>query len=160
MGELHEVDLYCDGACRGNPGLGGYGAILVCDGVEKEISGVVEQTTNNRMELLAAIKGFEVLTELCRVHVVTDSQYLHKGMTEWIHGWRRRGWRTSSKSPVLNRDLWERLSELAEGHEVTWEWVRGHEGHVYNERCDRLANRAMDEYSGRSGGRGKERRRW
>jgi ribonuclease HI len=142
--ELRRVILYCDGACRGNPGVGGYGVVLLCDGHQKELSGAVELTTNNRMELQAAIAGLEVLKEPCRVRAVTDSQYLKKGISEWIHEWQRRGWKTSKRGDVLNRDLWERLLELSRFHQLEWEWVRGHGGDVLNERCDELANEAID----------------
>ena len=144
-----QVTVYCDGACRGNPGLGAYAAILVSEGDEKEIYAAVERTTNNRMELQAVIEALETLNEPCRVRVVTDSQYVYRGMTEWIHNWQKRGWRTSGNKRVLNRDLWEKLLDESRRHEVEWEWVRGHDGHPFNERCDRLANRAMDEYLGR-----------
>ncbi len=121
---------------------------LRCGKHEREIYAAVPETTNNQMELMAAIKGLEELTEACVVRVVTDSQYVFRGMTQWIAGWQESGWKTSKRKPVRNRELWERLLALAERHEVEWEWVRGHDGHEENERCDRLANRAMDEYSG------------
>jgi len=138
-----EVELFCDGACSGNPGPGGYGAILRCRGVEKELSGAEPDTTNNRMELTAALQGLLQLKRPCRVTVVTDSQYLVKGMTEWMDGWLRSGWKNSKKEPVLNRDLWERLLEAAKQHQVRWQWVRGHAGHSENERCDLLAREAI-----------------
>lgn len=138
-----EVELFCDGACSGNPGPGGYGAILRCRGVEKELSGAAPETTNNRMELTAALEGLLLLNRPCRVTVVTDSQYLVKGMTEWMAGWLRSGWKNSKKEPVLNRDLWERLLEAAKQHQVRWQWVRGHAGHSENERCDLLAREAI-----------------
>lgn len=139
-----EVELFCDGACSGNPGPGGYGAILRCRGVEKELSGAEPDTTNNRMELTAALQGLLQLKRPCRVTVVTDSQYLVKGMTEWMDGWLRSGWKNSKKEPVLNRDLWERLLEAAKQHQVRWQWVRGHAGHTENERCDLLAREAIE----------------
>lgn len=142
---VQAVELYCDGACRGNPGVGGFAAILRCGRHETEVKGAERQTTNNRMELRAAIAGLEILKEKCSVRIVTDSQYLRQGMTQWIHDWVRRGWRTSQKKPVLNRDLWERLLELCSRHEVRWDWVPGHSGDVLNERCDALANQAIDE---------------
>lgn len=145
---LREVVLYADGACRGNPGVGGYAAILRCDGFEKELSGAERRTTNNRMELMAAITGLEALKEPCRVRIVTDSQYLMKGMTEWLPRWVARGWRTSARKPVLNQDLWVRLHELCKKHVVRWEWVRGHSGDLLNERCDALANEAIDQLLG------------
>lgn len=137
------VEVYCDGACSGNPGPGGYGAILRYNGHEREISGGEPQTTNNRMELTAAIEALRRLTRPCRVIVTTDSQYLAKGMTEWLAGWQRRGWMNSKKEPVLNRDLWEELSSLANRHAIEWRWVRGHAGHAENERCDVLARQAI-----------------
>lgn len=139
-----EVLVHCDGACRGNPGPGGYGAILRCGKHERELSGAEPRTTNNRMELTAAIAALSTLTERCRVRIVTDSQYLRKGITEWIKSWMRNGWRTAGRKPVLNRDLWERLVELCSRHDVEWGWVQGHSGDPFNERCDALANRAID----------------
>jgi len=141
-----EVEIFCDGACSGNPGVGGYGAILRYGSAEKELSGADGDTTNNRMELTAAIKALEALSRPCAVTITTDSQYLVKGMTEWLSGWVRRGWVNSRKEPVLNRDLWERLMELTGKHQVRWVWVRGHNGHLENERCDALARRAIDAY--------------
>lgn len=137
------VEIYCDGACSGNPGPGGYGAILRCQGRTKEISGGETPTTNNRMELTAAIAALRHLTRPCRVILTTDSQYLVKGMTEWIEGWQRKGWQNSKKEPVVNRDLWEALLELAGRHAIEWRWVRGHNGHSENERCDTLAREAI-----------------
>jgi ribonuclease HI len=138
------VEIYCDGACSGNPGPGGYGAILRYGGHEKELSGGKQETTNNRMELTGAILALESLTRPCRVTVTTDSQYLVKGMTEWIGGWVKKGWKNSKKEPVLNRDLWERLLTQAGIHQVNWVWVRGHNGHPENERCDELARQAIE----------------
>jgi ribonuclease HI len=137
------VDIFCDGACSGNPGPGGYGTILRCRGVEKELSGSAAETTNNRMELSAALEGLRQLTRPCRVTVTTDSQYLVKGMTEWLSGWQRNGWKNSKKAPVVNRDLWEALIEAVKQHDVSWQWVRGHDGHAENERCDALAREAI-----------------
>lgn len=137
------VEVFCDGACSGNPGPGGYGAILRYNGQEKDIWGAEPLTTNNRMELAGAIAALQKLTRSCRVVVTTDSQYLVKGMTEWIEGWQRKGWRNSKKEPVLNRDLWEELLELASRHSIEWRWVRGHSGHAENERCDLLARKAI-----------------
>lgn len=139
------VEIFCDGACSGNPGVGGYGCILRYKEKEKEISGAEEMTTNNRMELMGAISALESLKRPCRAVITTDSQYLHKGMTEWVQGWVKRGWINSKKEPVLNRDLWERLLELCRVHQVTWAWVRGHNGHLENERCDVLARAAIEE---------------
>jgi ribonuclease HI len=152
---MSEVRLYCDGACRGNPGLGAWAAILVWKGLERELSGVAESTTNNRMELEAAIQGIAALKRPCRLTVVTDSQYVHKGMTQWIEGWKRKGWVSSKDEEVRNRDLWERLDELASRHRTEWVWVRGHDGHEFNERCDELANQAMDRHLASSTSRGR-----
>ena len=140
------VEIFGDGACSGNPGIGGYGSILRCGGKGKELSGAEGATTNNRMEMTAVIKALEALTRPCEVVVTTDSQYLVKGMTEWLSGWVKRGWVNSKKEPVLNRDLWERLLELSKVHKIRWDWVRGHNGHVENERCDELARQAIDSF--------------
>ncbi len=137
------VEIFSDGACSGNPGPGGYGTILRYGDHVKELSGYDPHTTNNRMELLGAIAGLETLTRPCRARVTTDSQYVMKGMTEWIDGWVRRGWKNSKKQDVVNRDLWERLLVLCRKHQVEWCWVRGHDGHVENERCDELARAAI-----------------
>ena len=137
------VEIYSDGACSGNPGPGGWGTILRYDGREKELSGFDPATTNNRMEMMAAIAGLEALKRPCHVRLTTDSQYLHKGMTEWIQGWIRKGWKNSKKEEVLNRDLWERLLNACNPHQVDWVWVRGHAGHPENERCDELARAAI-----------------
>ncbi len=137
------VEIFCDGACSGNPGVGGYGAILRFGGHEKEISGGAIETTNNRMELSAAIEALRLLKRPCTVSVTTDSQYLARGATEWIHSWRRNGWRNSRREAVLNRDLWEALLELSRMHQIDWKWVRGHDGHPENERCDSLAREAI-----------------
>jgi len=138
------VEIFSDGACSGNPGPGGWGTILRFGGHEKELSGYDPETTNNRMELIGAIAGLEALTRPCRVRVTTDSEYVKKGMTEWIEGWVKRGWKNTQKKPVANRDLWERLLELADQHQVEWHWVRGHDGHAENERCDVLARAAIE----------------
>lgn len=137
------VEIFCDGACSGNPGPGGYGAILRYGGHVKELSGGARDTTNNRMEMTAAIEALRQLTRPCRVLITTDSQYLVKGMTEWIAGWQRKGWRNSKKEPVVNKDLWEQLLALSTPHSVQWKWVRGHNGHVENERCDQLAREGI-----------------
>jgi ribonuclease HI len=134
-----EVEIFTDGACSGNPGPGGWGAILRYRDVEKELSGFEPITTNNRMELMAAIAGLEALTRPCRVRLYSDSQYLRNGITQWIQSWKRRGWRTADKKPVKNVDLWQRLEVAAARHEVDWIWVRGHAGHPENERADALA---------------------
>ena len=141
-----KVEIFCDGACSGNPGPGGYGAILRYSGHEKELSGGERETTNNRMELGGAIAALESLKRPCRVVLTTDSQYLVKGMTEWLAGWVKKGWINSRKEPVLNRDLWERLLALANVHSIEWVWVRGHDGHPENERCDELARLALENY--------------
>jgi len=141
--ESTTVEIFCDGACSGNPGPGGYGAILRYSGSEKEISGAAPDTTNNRMEMTAVIEALRQLTRPCRIIVTTDSQYVVKGMTEWIEGWKRKGWQNSKKQPVLNRDLWETLLELSHPHTINWKWVRGHAGHIENERCDQLAREAL-----------------
>lgn len=150
MTEAGEVEIYTDGACLGNPGPGGWAALLVRGGNEKEISGGTLDTTNNRMELMAAISGLEALKRPCRVLLVTDSQYVMRGVEEWMAGWRRNGWRTSARKPVKNRDLWERLDAALAQHTVRWEWVRGHTGHPQNERVDELAREAA--VAQRSGG--------
>lgn len=137
------VEIYSDGACSGNPGPGGWGTILRWNGTVKELSGFDPETTNNRMELTAAIEGIAALKRPSSVRLTTDSKYLVQGITEWIHGWIRRGWKNSKKEAVANRDLWERLFELTRTHHVEWKWVRGHAGHRENERCDTLARAAI-----------------
>jgi len=139
------VEIYTDGACRGNPGPGGWGVLLRARGAEKELHGADRATTNNRMELTAVIEGLLALKKRARARVYTDSQYVQKGISEWIHDWKRRGWRTADRKPVKNADLWQRLDDLARGHKVEWLWVRGHAGHPENERADALANRGIDE---------------
>jgi ribonuclease HI len=143
MGE--SVHIFTDGACRGNPGPGGWGAILRYAERERELYGAERVTTNNRMELMAAIQALEALTRPCAIVVTTDSEYLRKGITEWLLQWKRRGWKTAAKQPVKNRDLWERLERAIDRHTVQWEWIKGHSGHEENERADSLANRAIDE---------------
>jgi ribonuclease HI len=137
------VEIYADGACKGNPGPGGWGVLLRAGGAEKELFGGERETTNNRMELTAVIRALEALKRRCKVRLYTDSQYVQKGISQWIHDWKRRGWRTADKKPVKNEDLWRRLDELAGGHDIEWHWVRGHAGHPENERADALANRAI-----------------
>ena len=139
------VEIYTDGACKGNPGVGGWGALLKYNGREQEIFGGEERTTNNRMELLAAIRALQALKRPCKVHLHTDSQYVQKGISEWIPGWKTRNWLTANKKPVKNDDLWKLLDQLAQQHDVEWFWVRGHSGHDGNERADELANRGVDE---------------
>jgi ribonuclease HI len=139
------VEIYADGACRGNPGPGGWGALLRVPGRSRELHGGEPHTTNNRMELTAVIEALATLRAKCKVRLYTDSQYVQKGISQWIHDWKRRGWRTADKKPVKNADLWRRLDELARGHEVEWHWVKGHAGHPGNERADALANKGIDE---------------
>ncbi len=138
------VEIYADGACSGNPGVGGYAAILRSGGKVKELSGCEKMTTNNRMELLAVISALESLKRPCRVTITTDSNYVVKGMNEWIEGWKKRNWLNSQKKAVLNRDLWERLLAASSPHEVEWTWIKGHNGHIENERCDELAREAIE----------------
>lgn len=137
------IEIFCDGACSGNPGPGGFGAILRAGNNEKELSGGEVNTTNNRMELTAAITALEALSRPCIVSVTTDSQYLVKGITEWIFSWIKKGWINSKKEPVVNRDLWERLYTQSKTHRIEWKWVKGHSGHSENERCDDLARAAI-----------------
>jgi ribonuclease HI len=138
------VSIYSDGACKGNPGPGGWGALLVSGGRERELFGGEAHTTNNRMELLAVIRALEALTRHCEIDLYTDSQYVKNGIETWIHGWKRNGWKTADKKPVKNADLWHELDVLAKRHTVRWHWVRGHNDHPGNERADALANRGVD----------------
>ena len=138
------VHIYTDGSCLGNPGPGGYGAILIYGKHRKEISEGFTLTTNNRMELLATIEALKLLTKPCQVELTTDSQYVKNGINQWIHNWRRNGWRTKDKKPVKNADLWQALDEVIQQHEVNWHWVKGHSGHPENERCDDLARTAAE----------------
>lgn len=144
------VELFTDGACSGNPGPGGWGAILRFKGTEKELKGGEAATTNNRMELMAVIEGLGALSRPCTVAVYTDSQYVQKGITEWMHSWKRRGWKTADNKPVKNEDLWKRLDAAAARHTVSWHWVRGHAGHAENERADGLARAGLAEAAGRT----------
>jgi len=137
--------MFTDGACRGNPGPGGWGVVLRYGRHEKELYGGERDTTNNRMELMAAIKGLESLTRGCKVRVTTDSVYVRSGITEWLPNWKRRGWKTAAGKPVKNLDLWQRLDRAAQAHDVSWHWVKGHSGHPENERADALANCGIDE---------------
>lgn len=141
---MKKVIIYTDGACRGNPGPGGYGALLCYGEQQKEVSGAVVNTTNNRMELLAAIEALAVLRSTCYVDLYTDSQYLKKGMTEWLHNWKKKNWKSASGQPVKNIDLWQRLEEVVQKHEVHWHWVKGHSNHPQNDFVDQLANEAID----------------
>ncbi len=139
-----KVVIYTDGACSGNPGPGGFGAVLISGKHRKEISKGYQQTTNQRMELMAVIAALESLNQSSQVALHTDSSYVKQGITSWIHQWKKRGWKTAAKSPVKNRDLWERLSALADQHDIRWSWVKGHSGDKENERCDYLATQAID----------------
>lgn len=140
------VDIYTDGACSGNPGPGGWGALMLCNGEEKELSGGEVETTNNRMEMLAAIQAFQALKKPTKVRLHTDSTYLKDGITKWIAKWKRNGWRTAAKKPVKNADLWQLLEEVMKPHNVEWHWVKGHSGHPENERADALARQGMAPY--------------
>ena len=142
---MTEVEIWTDGACRGNPGPGGWAAVLIARQSEKVLKGAEELTTNNRMELTAAIRGLEALRRKCRVRLHTDSEYVKRGVTEWLPEWKRRGWKTAARKPVKNEDLWRELDQLAQRHDIEWHWVRGHAGIAGNERVDRLANQAIDE---------------
>lgn len=138
------VEIFTDGACKGNPGPGGWGALLRYGSQEKEIFGGELNTTNNRMELMAAIKALEAITRPSKIHMTTDSEYVRKGVLEWMAGWKKRGWKTAAKQPVKNQDLWQRLDQAIQQHEIIWFWVKGHSGHIENERADDLANRGVD----------------
>lgn len=146
---MQVVEIYTDGACKGNPGPGGWGAVLRYKGVEKHLNGAERDTTNNRMELSAALMALNSLKRPCKVALTTDSEYLRKGITEWIHGWKKKGWRTASKQPVKNADLWQALDEAVARHDIEWRWVKGHSGHPENELADQLANQAIDQLLGR-----------
>lgn len=140
-----KVEIYTDGACKGNPGPGGWGAVLFYKGAERELWGGEAETTNNRMELMAAIMALAALKRHCDVRIVTDSQYVMQGITEWMANWKKRGWKTAARQPVKNADLWQALDEQVNRHAVEWRWVRGHTGHPGNERADMLANRGVSE---------------
>jgi len=141
---MEKVEIFTDGACRGNPGPGGYGSIIRTRDQQNEISGSAKSTTNNIMELTAAVVALKQLKEPCEVTLTSDSQYLVKGMTQWIEGWAKKGWLTAAKQPVKNKDIWLELNKLNKIHKISWKWVRGHQGHEENERCDLLANMAVD----------------
>lgn len=143
------IEIFTDGACSGNPGPGGWGVLMRWRGHEKELSGGEAQTTNNRMELMAAIQGLEAVKRAARVRLVTDSTYVKDGITKWIHGWKRNGWKTAAKKPVKNEDLWRRLDAALADHEIEWQWVKGHAGHAENERADELARRGIETVSRR-----------
>lgn len=142
---MSDVEIYTDGACRGNPGPGGWGVLLLSNGREKELSGGVSDTTNNRMELTAAIRGLSALTRRCRVVVYTDSEYVQRGIDEWLQKWKQRGWKTANRKPIMNEDLWKILDELAGQHDICWRWVKAHAGNPGNERADALANQGLEE---------------
>mgnify|MGYP000415609615 CR=1 FL=1 len=146
MSDTQRVRAYTDGACSGNPGPGGWGAILIHGQTEKELSGGELATTNNRMELMAAISALEALKRPSDVELTTDSVYVRDGITKWIHGWKRNGWKTADKKPVKNAELWQRLDEATKRHEITWHWIKGHAGHAENERADELAREGMKEF--------------
>ncbi len=143
-----EVEIFTDGACKGNPGVGGWGALLRNKGKERELFGGEAHTTNNRMELMGAIAALQALKRECRVRLHTDSKYVQQGISTWVHDWKRRGWKTASKQPVKNEDLWRTLDELAMRHKIEWVWVKGHAGHDGNERADELANRGVEKING------------
>lgn len=143
---MKEVEIFTDGACKGNPGPGGWGAVMRSGGHEKELYGGAPNTTNNRMEMMAAIEALKALNQRCHVKLTTDSQYLRKGITEWIDGWKRKGWKTASRQPVKNAELWQELDKLVAGHDIEWHWVKGHSGHPENERADQLANKGVEEF--------------
>jgi ribonuclease HI len=144
------VEIYTDGACKGNPGVGGWGALLRTKGKERELFGGEAHTTNNRMELMGAIAALEALKRPCQVRLHTDSKYVHQGITAWLPGWKRAGWKTSSKKPVKNEDLWRRLDVLSSQHQIEWVWVKGHAGHAGNEQADMLANKGVALISGQT----------
>jgi ribonuclease HI len=143
---MKQVEIYTDGACSGNPGAGGWGAVMRCAGKEREISGGEAHTTNNRMEMMAAIEALNALKEPCKVAIYTDSQYVKNGITEWVKNWQRNGWKNAQKEPVKNADLWQTLLAAVTPHDVSWHWVRGHNGHPENERADTLARLAVVKY--------------
>lgn len=144
---MNIVDIYTDGACKGNPGPGGWGAVMRYGDAEKQLWGGEQDTTNNRMELMAAIMALETLNRSCDVILTTDSQYVRQGITEWLAGWKRRGWMSSQKKPVKNSDLWKRLDAATQPHTIDWRWVKGHSGHPQNELADQLANKGVEELS-------------
>jgi ribonuclease HI len=145
---VKQVQIYTDGACSGNPGPGGWGVVLRFEGKERELCGGAENTTNNRMELMAAIEGLRALKEPCEVLLMTDSTYVKDGITRWLANWKKNGWKTAAKKAVKNQDLWEQLDQQTSRHDVQWQWVKGHSGHAENERADALANQGMDTVKG------------
>ncbi|GKT12055.1 MAG: ribonuclease HI [Thiomicrorhabdus sp.] len=142
---MQVVEIYTDGGCRGNPGPGGWGVLMKYGQFRKELKGHKKETTNNQMELMAAIQAFELLNRPCKARITTDSKYVLEGITKWVIGWKKKGWKTASNQPVKNKELWQRLDQAIQSHEVEWCWVKGHSGHVGNERVDELANLAIDE---------------
>ncbi len=142
---MESVEIFTDGACKGNPGPGGWGALLRMGKHQKELYGGERETTNNRMELMAAIEALKALKRPCKVSLTTDSQYVRKGITEWMTGWKQRGWKNSAKKPVKNADLWKQLDEESQKHDIDWHWVKGHSGHPENELADELANRGVEQ---------------
>ncbi|WP_367175928.1 ribonuclease HI [uncultured Agitococcus sp.] len=146
---MQKIEIYTDGACRGNPGIGGWGALLIYQGTEKRLYGSEENTTNNRMELMGSIEALKALKRPCEVILWTDSQYVKKGISEWLAGWKAKGWRTASNQPVKNQDLWQMLDQEANRHHIDWRWVKGHAGEYGNEVADQLANQAIDELLGK-----------
>ena len=145
--ELKFIEIYSDGACKGNPGIGGWGAVLIYKDHKKEICGYLENTTNNIMELMAVIKSLESLKQTCHAIIITDSTYVKNGITKWISNWKINGWKTANKKEVKNRELWERLDKLCSKHHVEWKWVKGHSGNPGNELADQLANEAIEQYA-------------
>lgn len=141
---MKKIHIFTDGSCLGNPGPGGYGVVMKYNSHVKELSKGYQLTTNNRMEMMAAVAALQSLKQPCEVHLTTDSQYLRQGINQWIHNWRRNGWRTADKKPVKNVDLWKQLDQLSQKHKVEWHWVKGHSGHAENERCDELARTAAE----------------
>jgi len=143
---LKKVTLYTDGACSGNPGPGGWACVLIYGEHEKELSGGAAETTNNRMEMTAALEGLKILKRPCKVEFYTDSNYLKDGVTQWLAGWKKRGWKTATRKPVKNQDIWEQLDQVIQTHQIEWHWVKGHAGDEYNERCDELAREALEAF--------------
>ena len=146
MAIRNKIELFTDGACKGNPGLGGWGVLIKNSKTLKELKGVQQQTTNNRMELIAVIKGLKSIQENADIEITTDSMYVNNGINQWIDNWKNNGWKTAAKKPVKNKDLWQELDELVQNYSIKWIWVKGHSGHLGNERADQLANEAIEEF--------------